>query len=160
MKHPLRAVSALTMTVVVYYGFVLVCPERSHVLGLDIWNYFKEKKDLDESVRRSAEFEMVNRRMVKIALRKEAVARDLIDGRITLLDASEQFLTLNREYPRLMTQARSNYPSTSDEESCAMQVIRYIHVCAMIHPKAPPEVVTRLEVELKDMRELRSKKLD
>jgi hypothetical protein len=161
MRHPLRAVSALTMTVVVYYGFVLACPERSHSLCLDFWNYFNEQKDMEESVRRSTELEKLNQLMVQRVLRKQGIAQAVIDERITLADASKQFLTLSLESPQSMTLIRSIYPAGSDEESCAMQILCYVHVCARTDPKkVAPEVVTRLEMELKMMRESCSKKLE
>jgi hypothetical protein len=156
MKLPLAAASVIMAIAVSYCGFVRLCPRTSHSLGFDVWNYFKEKNDLDESVRRGSKFERDNQLIRQITSRRDVIVRDLIHGRITLSDASERSLALNREYPELTTMSRFNYPSDSDEESSAMQLLRHVRVCAN-SDSSLADVVAHLEMELKNMRESRSK---
>jgi hypothetical protein len=153
MKLFLCAASLIAAAVIAYYGFVLACPETSHLHGLDIRNYFEEKKDLDELVRLSEELKSANQCILQKLSRKQIIVRNLIDGRITLPDASEVFLTLDRAYPDSMAINRRIYPSGSDEESSAMQVLAFVRVRAYSDPTVSPDVVTRLEMELKKMRE-------
>src|SRR5258708_39418830 len=123
MRIPVRAVlisSAISLT---YSSFVFACPQWTRELGLDVWNTFDEEEQVRSGLKKQQELDAVGDRVMRRVSLKLEITNDLLGRRITLAQATEQFLSLNRSDPELMTMTRFTYPAASDEESVARQVI-------------------------------------
>ena len=148
MKLPLRASLISAAICVVFGGLVLACPRTTQDLGLDIWNYSEEERKLEECQRRFAELESLGECVIQRVTQKSIIVEDVIEGRVTFTQASEQFLALNRIRPSLIPALRIIYQANNDEEASAMQVVGYIRVRAHVDPTVPPETLERVEAEL------------
>src|SRR5207302_800885 len=58
---------------------------------------------------------------------KDSLIRELVAGRATLAQVSDEFLRLNQEEPAAMFVLRSRYPGSGDEERSANNVIGFVH---------------------------------
>ena len=59
---------------------------------------------------------------------KNTIAHNLIEERVTMAAAIEDFQSLNRMEPELVTVTRATFASQSEEEATALQVINYVRV--------------------------------
>ena len=124
-------------------------PTWAKAIGVDVWNVPALEQEAQEAYEQNdqmtATAESLNRRMEV----KEALIRDLIEGRATLAEVTAQFYELNSPYPQYMTAIRANFPGRTDEEKMAHNVIYYAL------PRATPEqreaLKTRLDAELQQM---------
>ena len=81
--------------------------------------------------------------------RRQEIARDVIAGRLSLLEAAVGFRRLNEQCPDFAAAYRRGYPGATAEESLCRQVIYWVF--NELEPKAPDrarEVTSRLEAEL------------
>jgi hypothetical protein len=92
--------------------------------------------------------EAIGERVMKRISLKLAITSDLIDRRITLYQATEQFLALNQTDPELMTMTRFSFPAASDEESVARQAISYARTHLRNGSGPSPERIRELENDL------------
>lgn len=81
---------------------------------------------------------------------KEALVAELVAGRATLADVTDEFLVLNALRPRCMDSVRSGFPGETDAEKTAHNVIGYAL------PRVPDDarraaVARRLRAELAGM---------
>lgn len=71
----------------------------------------------------------LNARTYELAARiayKDSLVRELIAGRATLAQVSDEFLRLNEEEPVALKVVRDRYPGSGDEEKSANNVIGYV----------------------------------
>lgn len=71
----------------------------------------------------------LNNRTYEIAARisyKESLVRELVAGRATLAQVSDEFLRLNEEEPAMMLVLRGSYAGSGDEERSANNVLGYL----------------------------------
>jgi hypothetical protein len=124
MKIPLFVLSVTALTVIAYH----------------VWT--EEKKDLGKTVQCGMRLD------IRWSItRKEMIAQKLIDGRITLRSASKQFLAINHSI-----RPSSCNPEWRNRVWSTMQVLAYVRVLAPCEPTLSPELITRLEIELKNIR--------
>jgi hypothetical protein len=94
--------------------------------------------------------EAVDRR----AAEKSALAREVIEGRLPLLQAAARFRDLNARPPAFNWGAfRQTYPGDSDDERHCREVIQFVRQEGPQRPGADPSLVGRLEAELRGLLE-------
>ena len=101
----------------------LLAPDWTKAAGLDVWNVPSLRAQVESDTRQGAgisfEIEESRRRFIL----KEEIIDDLLSDRITLKDATAQFLTLNEHHSGAMMVIRAAYRGATDEESTARNVI-------------------------------------
>jgi hypothetical protein len=89
-----------------------------------------------------------------LSARREArkeILQDVVAGRLTLLQAADQFKGLNERHPECMTAVRSAYDGGSDEERLCRQVIAGVEeLLADRPPSEAASIIARLEAQLHD----------
>ncbi len=152
MRIHLR-ILAITLAVSLSYGgFVLACPEWTRELGLDLWNSYRDSDDLAAHQRDRDRLNVVGERVLKRVHMKEDVVHDLIDDRVDLADATEQFIALNEMEPELMTHVRQHFAGANDRERTAHQVMVFARTMLNTNPSREEIVMKRLELEYQTMK--------
>jgi hypothetical protein len=100
-------------------------PAWARSAGLDVWNAAELAREKEEVIEQGRELAAVDDEICRRIAVKEAVVRDVIDGRTTLADATAQFMALNEPYPANLRMIRETYPGSTDEEKTARNVICY-----------------------------------
>jgi hypothetical protein len=121
-------------------------------LGLDFWNVAGLRREIAQSEHQIAlldeEVAAIRRRMD----RKDAIIGEVIEGRLRLRDAVDQFRRLGESWPRMWAiqryYLRQAYPGRSDDECLARNVIERVHMCLHADPPRERAVVDRLEAEV------------
>jgi hypothetical protein len=95
--------------------------------------------------------EPVGRAVLRFA-RKERLAAEVIDGRLSLPEAAARFLALDENDPEFnWTAFRLYVPGRSDDERYCRQVIRYVEGQLQGRTAVEPGLAERLEAELQDL---------
>jgi len=102
------------------------------------------RKELELAKQLEASDEEVLRRIEV----QEMLVRQLIAGRVSLAEVTNQLLMMHQNHPACMAAIRAEFPGNSDEEKFARKVIG----CAVIevslsNPDRKAEVLARLESE-------------
>jgi hypothetical protein len=88
------------------------------------------------------------------AAEKDALAGEVIEGRLPLRQAAALFRDLNARPPAFNWEAfRQTYPGCSDDELNCREVIDFVAQGVMRRPGVDPAVVGRLEAELRGLLE-------
>jgi hypothetical protein len=124
-------------------------PSWAQSIGADVWNVPALNKQVRASAveedRLTSEDDDI---LHRIAI-KESIITALIDRRITLADATAQFMELNSARPEYMTALRNAFPGETDLEKVARNVI------AFALPRVPlserEALSVRLEAELQQV---------
>jgi hypothetical protein len=80
---------------------------------------------------------------------REQVAREVIAGRVTLLEAAARFQAITLSRPAHLPMSLAGFPGNSEEERICRQVIHFVEIQMEGHPDASAEVA-RLNRELQD----------
>jgi len=127
-------------------GALSVHPTWAQSIGADVWNVpglREEMRDTrSETDRLEAEDEQVRRRIAV----KDAIADDLLAGRITLNEAVERFAEMLPTRSKHMAAIRDRYPGTTDREKIAHHTIAYTALHAS--PAERTAIAERLHAEL------------
>ena len=130
-------------------GALVVHPTWAESIGVDVWNVPALNKQVrasvDEGDRLASEDDEVLRR---IAI-KESIVIELIFGRTTLAEATEQFVALNSARPTYLDELRNAFPGATDQEKFARNVISF--AVSRVPPHERPALSSRLETELRQM---------
>lgn len=101
----------------------LLAPDWTKAAGLDVWNVPSLRSQVESDTREglgiSFEIEESRRRFVL----KEHIIDRLLSERMTLKEATAQFLILNENHTSAMMVIRLTYRGATDEESTARNVI-------------------------------------
>ncbi len=82
---------------------------------------------------------------------KEGIARDLLDGRLSLPAAAARFLDLSRKGPQDWTWVQRAYPGETEEGRAAREVVQWAYSEALRDsPAAATAVRDRLNAELEE----------
>jgi hypothetical protein len=126
-----------------------VHPTWARSLGADVWNMPALTEQVrtteTEGTRLAAEDTEVQRR---IAI-KDAIVTELLAGRITLADATDQFTAMNTSRPHYMAAIRDTFPGATDREKMARNVISF--ATPRVAGAAQSATASRLEAELQQM---------
>jgi hypothetical protein len=80
---------------------------------------------------------------------KDLLVQELVAGRATLAQVSDEFLRLNEEEPAELHVLRHRYPGSGDEEKSANNVLHFVHLVGL--PAAEEgRVRARLDREFAD----------
>ena len=92
------------------------------------------------------------RDILRRALEKDRLAGEVIEGRLSLVDAAARYRDLDEQPPPFSwSNFRSAYPGDSDDERHCRAVIVFVRAELASRPGADPAVVGRLEAELHDL---------
>jgi hypothetical protein len=141
---PRRVLLALLVSAAV----VAANPTWAAAIGLDVWNLpaLRQCMETEDAKRRAFAYEDAElfRRMDL----KDRLVAELIAGRTTLADVTEEFVALNRDRPGYTTTIRATYPGQTDEERTARNVLGYVSQrMGDLPPARQAEVMARLESE-------------
>jgi hypothetical protein len=148
MRIPLRAAIISLALLLTYGGFILACPETSRELGLDMWNYFDEEKELTANEAYGAQISRYGERVKQRLVMKAMIVHDVLDGRISLLEATQQFTYLNQADPRITKILQQMNPGIGEVEINARQVIGFVRCNSKQGFSDANAIVHRLESEL------------
>ena len=81
---------------------------------------------------------------------KRALVDDLVDGRLTLAEATGRFRALNRGHPAITNAIRWKHPGRTDEESQARNLVANVLV-VLDDPTDRARIRDRLGAEFRDM---------
>lgn len=102
----------------------------------------------------------LDRQLEATHARREArhrLAGELIEGRLTLAEATDEFMRLNREEPNTAANIHLMFPGADERQSTARQVLIYAEDALEerrdLTPEARRRVLERLEAELRKMYE-------
>jgi hypothetical protein len=85
------------------------------------------KSDDPEIVATQRKMDTQQHELAQRMMYKEVMITDLLAGKCTLAEVSDEFLRMNRELPSALTVIRSKYPAKSDEELSALNVLDYVN---------------------------------
>ncbi|MCE9565204.1 MAG: hypothetical protein K8U57_24495 [Planctomycetes bacterium] len=144
----LTLLSAVTVTAVVASSgrtaSVVASALQSHSYEDEIQSQIEFGKQLDV-------IDGELRRQIQI---KDMLVLELIAGRTTLEQVSSEFLLINQSQPGSTERLRKDYVGDTDEERTARNVIGFVAAeLAKESPLRRASVLTRLQVELEQMRE-------
>jgi hypothetical protein len=124
-------------------------PTWAQSLGLDVWNVpaLQDELRTGEGTDRQLtdQSEEVRRRIAV----KDAIITELLDGQITLAEATDRFTALNAGYPEYLLTIRATQPGDTDREKFARNVIAFARLRTA--PDQVEAVTSRLEGELQEM---------
>lgn len=147
MRNRLRALLAPLAVMLAYGSFVAACPMWTEEIGLDVWNYYECDRALEQNRREMARMEVTSTQIGRRLVMKLLITREVIDGRMKLADATEQFHALNLQEPEVMTQTRISFPATTDRDSVARQVISFVKAATRDNPSRSHDISCQLEME-------------
>jgi hypothetical protein len=119
--------------------------------GALLWQGRELPRAFQDEGRRAADLRAVQE---ALSFRHEArreILEDVVAGRMTLLQAADQFKGLNERHPESMTAVRFTYDGGTDEERLCRQVIAGVQ--GLLDDRPPSEaapIIARLEAELHD----------
>lgn len=108
-----------------------------------------EEVDLPEELEKQERLEATKQEILSRIAIKQALVAELIEGRKSLQDVSETFLSLNQPMPGYMLGIRQMCPGNSDLEKTAYNVLTYVDLSlASENSEVRHSVRKRLHAEL------------
>lgn len=145
------AIALVALVVVVPVATVIAKPDWATAVGLDVWNLPALREENEAAAEHNRELEEETTEIKHRMEVKEALIRNLIAGRSTLAEVTNQFLELDQERPGYLTLIRGTYPAATDQESMAQNVVAYTWPRLGDEPTTRRfEVVVRLMSEFRD----------
>jgi hypothetical protein len=130
-------------------GLVAVYPECAVALGVDIWNLPALGREVEDSERVSTELEEWGQTLMARIRRKRGVTLDLLEGRLSLLEAADRFRALSVRGPHDPADPIKVFPGRTETERVCRQVIsRVFDEATVIDPQRAEAVRAALEWEL------------
>jgi WD40 repeat protein len=121
------------------------------VRGADWWAGPGTGDGLDPEAWRGRQNDEQFRALLRRLKAKNRLAREVIDGRLTLLEAAARFRNLDLKPPPFAWDAlRSIYPGASDDELHCREVIFFVRAEQRDRPGTDAGIVARLEAELNE----------
>ena len=132
-------------------GFVWLRPDLLAVWGLDL----AEFAEWQEKAARAAQHREAQDHRKRITLQrikaKEDVVGELLNGRLSLLQAARRFKDLNETPITCQDDYRSHYPGQSDGEKACRQVLDWLLFAQTEYPRDQQEALLhRFEDELRE----------
>jgi len=104
-----------------------VNPSWAKSAGVDVWNLPTLEQELREGNKTSRELTIVDSEIQQRIVVKEMKIGELIAGRLSLAEVTDEFLAMNRDQPGYMVSIRVQYTGRTDREKVARNVIHYVH---------------------------------
>jgi hypothetical protein len=142
-----RLLLSLIVTIAGLLGVArLAAPRLLSDLGLDFWNLSELYRRHEQERVRALELDESSRNLVEREAAKARVTRDLLDGRLTLLQAAAWFGRLNRSLPSGL-----DHSDRLDGATLCRQVIVWAFAeLELRNDSRRDAVVARLQAELSD----------
>lgn len=148
MRAFMRTTVMMLTVFALWAATAFVSPEWASGVGLDFWKFPGIQRELRASEQRIHQLDECSRVTHQRLILKADITQDLIEGRITLADATERFTALNELTPECMTTTRQLYKGNSDVEKVGKQVIAFVNVNLHNDHSKRSEVVGKLQQQL------------
>jgi hypothetical protein len=130
-------------------GIASFYPQWAVALGVDFWNIPALERQVEETERASNDLDEWGHTIFDRIVAKRRVTRDVLEGRLSLLEAAIRFRDLNAQRRPNPVSLRDAYPGRTDAERVCRQVISWVVAEAQfIDPQQAKTVVASLEREL------------
>jgi hypothetical protein len=124
-------------------------PDLAAGLGLSSGGGERQEQ---QNRQRRAELDRHDGIVLRRIMAKEAIVKDLLEGRLTLLEAAQRFQDLDEKSDERLDQYRLRYPGRSDGEKRCRQVIDWVRTRLEDRPPSQAAaLLQRLEEELNDI---------
>jgi hypothetical protein len=144
-----RAVTVLALTVLGAAALAVFRPAWATAVGLDLWNLPQLERRLAEQERRKEDLQTKSRVLNARIAAKEEVIYELLEERLTLLDAAGSFRRLDAETEVLAGRGSDMFPGKTEGERSCRQVIQWVRVQTQEwEPDRAEKFLARLEAEL------------
>ena len=145
LLSPRRVLLALLVLV----AAIVANPTWAAAIGIDVWNLPALRERIETETEKGRAFDYEDAETLRRMDLKDRLVADLIAGRTTLADVTEEFLALNRARPGYSAAIQTTYPGQTDEERTARNVLSYVSQrMGDLSPARQAEVTARLESEL------------
>jgi hypothetical protein len=148
MRPLLRLAGCAAFAGLLITGGCALSPDLFVDLGLDWWNWPKELREADAESERANELAGRRQTLDSQKQRKDQICRALIDGRLTLAEATRQFMELPGTTEAMWQGIRSHFAGATPEESMSRRVILW--ACGLLgqEPERAEALRRRLLAEL------------
>jgi hypothetical protein len=139
----------LVAIAIIGFGIFIVPPVRTRSTGaaaLGRPSLQNETNETNDSIQQLEQTRVELHRSIEV---KASIIAELLAARITLEEATEQFLMLTKHRPKAMQMIRSRYPGKTDREKMARSVMEATQRLAEPHER--DAVGDRLEAEFQQM---------
>jgi hypothetical protein len=123
MHHLLRLAGCAAFLALLLIGGCALRPNLLMDIGLDWWNWPKELRQADAEAERTDELAGHRQTLDAQKHRKDQICRELIAGRLTLAEATRQFMELPGMTEFMWRELRNSFPGATEEESMSRRVI-------------------------------------
>jgi hypothetical protein len=125
MQHLVRLAGCAAFACLLFTVGCALAPDLLVELGLDWWNWPQELRQADAEAERTKE--LADRRQAVDWYKdtKDRICRELIAGRLTLAEATRQFMELPGTTEFMWREIRTDFPGATAEESMSRHVIRW-----------------------------------
>jgi hypothetical protein len=131
-----------------FVGALTFCPAVLEESGLDFTEWVRCRQFIDRALARSEELEHLRDQAIRRVHTKDQIARDLIAGRIGVVEAATRYGDLPYPPPRMWEMLRMVHGGASDEETMCRHIISW--TCQLVddEPARTEALRTRLESEM------------
>ncbi len=123
-------------------------PEWPQELGFDFWSLSDLDPEFHAEQRRRADLDALDATALQRVALKDAVIRDLLNGRMTLVEAAGQFRRINDNYANADAILRLMFPGTTTEEALCRNVLTFVEMSLQNEPDQGAPVLHELRGEL------------
>jgi SpoVK/Ycf46/Vps4 family AAA+-type ATPase len=136
----------LVAIAIVGFGIFIIPPVRTRAAAWGHPSLQNETNETNGSIQQLEQTRVELHRSIEV---KASIIAELLAARITLEEATEQFLILTTNRPKTMQMIRSRYPGKTDREKMARNVMEATQQLAEPHER--DALRDRLEAELQQM---------
>jgi len=144
--HGVIALFALTITAL---GLAVTHTNVIHRFGLDVWTLPQDEAALYAQQERERKLDKQSEVVSRRFSLKNNIIQEVIDDRISVADAAQQFNALNQVEPQINTMTLSTFSANSAEEATLLQVVRFVKTELQTQPAKARDVIKRLGAEIK-----------
>jgi hypothetical protein len=150
MNQLLRMTFCASLLGLFYVGTCLLRPAVMEDLGLDVWEWPRLQRTLDNELERSQTLEKDLKGSRSRFEAKSRICFDLVAGRLTLRQAAKLFSDLPNPPENFWNLIRASYHAATPEESMCLHVTTW--VCALMdrQPHQREAMRRRLMAELQE----------
>lgn len=148
-SHPLTMITLLATPIV---AAVITCAINAEELGIDFWNVDELHQQIEQSEHQSRQMDEARQDTLVRSREREQIINDLLADRLTLSQAAQQFLLINRDDSNTRELLRIIYSQGTDLDRAHFQVFLHLRAteterasmlrCQLVadHPNAPTNI--------------------
>jgi hypothetical protein len=148
MHHLLRLAGCAAFACLLFTVGCALAPDLLVDLGLDWWNWPKEVGQADAEADRAKELTGRRKSLDWQMHRKDQICQELIAGRLSLAEATRQFMELPGTTEKMWQDIRNDFPGATAEESMSRRVIEWACDLLAREPARAEALRRRLLAEL------------